>query len=182
MADKLARQEVLLVSSAIPCSLSPVVSRIHSCLFSNWRHTVSSKSFDTQISLVSTGELVLSHHARCALYRFRCNGHSLMLSSRLSRIGSIENPSCCACRHPSQGTFYLNLHRPATTLCAARSLVTLCLSTTFGQGPRKLPGFWDFMAFHHAPITRKRSGSNNKPIKGSHKRIGGHEMQDVMVY
>ena len=40
-ADKLARPGALLALSAIPCSLSPVISRIHSCLFSDWRRTVS---------------------------------------------------------------------------------------------------------------------------------------------
>ena len=40
--DKLARRGALLAPSAIPCSLSPSTSCIHSCLFSNWRRTVSS--------------------------------------------------------------------------------------------------------------------------------------------
>ena len=47
-ADELARWGALLAPSAIPCSLSPLISRIHSCLFSDWRRTVSSKFFDTQ--------------------------------------------------------------------------------------------------------------------------------------
>ena len=47
MADELARLGVLLVPSATPCSLSPLISRIHSRLFSDWRRTVSSKYFDT---------------------------------------------------------------------------------------------------------------------------------------
>ena len=42
-ADEQARRGALLAPSAIPCSLSPLISRIHSCLFSDWRHTVSSK-------------------------------------------------------------------------------------------------------------------------------------------
>ena len=46
-ADELARQRALLAPSAIPCSFSPLISRIHSCLFSDWRRTVSSKFFDT---------------------------------------------------------------------------------------------------------------------------------------
>ena len=41
-ADELARRGALLAASATPCSLSPLTSRIHSSLFSNWRHTVSS--------------------------------------------------------------------------------------------------------------------------------------------
>ena len=43
-ADELARRGVLLLLSAFPCSLS----RIHSCLFSDWRRTVSSKSISTE--------------------------------------------------------------------------------------------------------------------------------------
>ena len=44
----------------------------------------------------------------------RCNELSLLLSSYLSRIGRIENPSCSACGHSSQDTFHLVLHCPAT--------------------------------------------------------------------
>ena len=47
------------------CSLqlhvvSLLLSFVHSCLFSDWRSTVSSKYFDTQVFLISTEELVLS--------------------------------------------------------------------------------------------------------------------------
>ena len=38
--DELARYGALLAPSAIPCSLSPLISRIHSRLFSDWRRTV----------------------------------------------------------------------------------------------------------------------------------------------
>ena len=108
--DELARREALLVSSAILCSLSSLVSRIHSSLFSDWRHTVSSKFFDTQVPSISTDELVLLRHARCVLSGLRCNGHSLLLSSYLSRIGRIENHCCSACGHSSQDTSHLILH------------------------------------------------------------------------
>ena len=37
---------------------------------------------------------MLPRHDRCVLSRLRCNGHSLLLGSYLSRIGRIENPSC----------------------------------------------------------------------------------------
>ena len=63
-ADELARQGALLASSAISCSLSPLISCIHSHLFLDWRHTVSSKYFDTQVPSISTEELVLPRHAR----------------------------------------------------------------------------------------------------------------------
>ena len=113
-ADELARRRALLAPSAIPCSLSPLICRIHSRLLSDWRRTVSSKYFDTQVPLISTEELVLPRYARCVLSRLRCNGHSLLLGSYLSRIGRIENPSCSACGHPSQDISHLILHCPAT--------------------------------------------------------------------
>ena len=50
VADELARRGALLAPSAIYCSLSSVISRIHSFFFSDWRRTVSSKYFDTQVS------------------------------------------------------------------------------------------------------------------------------------
>ena len=50
--------------------------------------------------------------------RLRCNGHSLLLNSYLSRIGRIENSSCSAYRHSSQDTSHLILHCPASdSLC-----------------------------------------------------------------
>ena len=100
--------------SAISCSLSPLISRIHSSLFSDWRRTISSKFFDTLVSSISTKELVLPHYACCVLSRLRSNGHSLLLSSYLSRIGRIENPSCSVCGHSSQDISHLTLHYPAT--------------------------------------------------------------------
>ena len=57
---------------------------------------------------------MLPRHARCVLSRLRCNGHSLLLGSYLSRIGRIEDPSCSACGHSSQDTSHLILHCPAT--------------------------------------------------------------------
>ena len=113
-ADGLARRGALLAPSAIPCSLPLLISRIHSFFFSDWKCTVSSKFFDTQVPSISTEELMLPRHARCVLSRLHCNGHSLLLSSYLSRIGRIENPSCSACEHSSQDTSHLILHYRAT--------------------------------------------------------------------
>ena len=113
-ADELARRGGLFAPSAIPCSLSPLISRIHSRLISDGRRAVSSKYFDTQVPSITTEELVLPCRARCALFRFRCNGHSLLLASYLCRIGRIENPYCSACGHSSQDTSHLILHCPAT--------------------------------------------------------------------
>ena len=65
--NELARRGALLLPSAVACSVSPFISHIHSCLFSDWRHSVSSKFFDTQIPSVSTEEFVLPRCTRCSL-------------------------------------------------------------------------------------------------------------------
>ena len=67
LTDKLARRGALLVPSAFPYSHSPLISRIHTCLFSDWRRTVLSNCFDTQVPLMSTKELVLHCHIHCVL-------------------------------------------------------------------------------------------------------------------
>ena len=85
-ADELARRGGLLVSSAILCSLFPLISRIPLSLFSDWKRTVSSKFFDTQVPSISTEELVVPHHACCVLLRLRFNRHCLLLSSYLSGL------------------------------------------------------------------------------------------------
>ena len=149
-ADELVRRGALLAPPAIPCSLSPLISRIHSSPFSGWRRTVSSKFFDTQVSLISTKELVLPRYACCVLSRLRCNRHSLLLSSYFCRIGRIENPCCSVCGHPSQDTFHLILHCSATDY-----LENFCLSRTSGSGPEVLPGFWGSMVFYYAPTSQK---------------------------
>ena len=133
-ADELARRGALLVPSAIPCSLSPLISLIHSRLFLDWRRTVSSKFFDTQVPSISTEKLALPSHARCVLSRLRGNGYSPLLSSYLSRIGRIENSFCSACGHSPQDTTYLILHCPATDSWR-RSLFGDSLVHTLGSCP-----------------------------------------------
>ena len=84
------------------CPLQSLVvsSLVFTPLFSGTGGVLSHRSsFDTQVPSISTEELVLPRHARCVLSRLRCNGHSLLLSAYLSRIGRIENPSCSACGH-----------------------------------------------------------------------------------
>ena len=96
-------------------------------------------------------ELILPRHARCVLFRLCCNGHSPVLSSYLSRIGRIENPSCSACGHSSRTPLISFRIVQLQTLCVARSLETLCLSTTSGPDPEEFPCFWASMVFRHAP-------------------------------
>ena len=127
--------------SAIPCIFSPLISRIHSSLFFGTGGVLSLFNFSRQVSSISTKELVLPCHARCILFRLCCNGHSLLLSSYLSRIGRIENPSCSACGTRPRTLLISFFTVQLQVVCAAHSLATLCLSTTSGPGPRELPGF-----------------------------------------
>ena len=83
--------------------VSLFLSLVFTILFSQTgRCTVLSKFFNTQAPSISTKKLVLFHHASCVLSHLFCNEHSLLLSSYLSRMGRIENPSCSTCRHLSQ--------------------------------------------------------------------------------
>ena len=141
--------------------ISLLISLVSTLLFSRTGGvlTVSSKIFDAAVPLISTEKLVLPRHVRCVLSRLRCNGHSLLLSSFLSRNGRIKSPSCSACGHLTSH-FALSSYR----LCAAHSLATFCLSMTSGPGPGELTGFWGSMVFRHASISRKGSGNNNTSL------------------
>ena len=108
--------------------VSLILSLVSTLVLSRTRGVLSHRSsFDTQVSSISTEELVLPRHARCVLSRLRCNGHSLLLGSCLFRIGRIENPSCSACGHSSQDISHLICTVQLRTLCATHSLATLSL-------------------------------------------------------
>ena len=158
-------------------------------LSSGWRRTVSSKFSDTQVSSISTEELVLLCHARCVLSRLRCNGHSLLLSSYQFRIGRIKNPSCSACGHPFKDTSHLILHCPVAD-SLRRSLLGNSLSLydlwSWSMG---ISRFWGSMVFRHAPIPGKRSGNNNSKIEiavvnriTSHSATCYHKIQLLTIY
>ena len=105
------------LTGSVTCALGNPLQSLSSYLsyplfsFLGLEVTVSLKFFDTQVLSISTEELV---HPRYVLIRLRCNGHSLLLGSYLSRIGRIENPSCIACGHSSQDISHLILHGSAT--------------------------------------------------------------------
>ena len=125
---------------------------------------------------------MLPRHARCVLSRLRCDGHSLLLGSYLSRIGRIENPSCSVCGHSSHDISHLILHCPAT-----ESLATLCHSTTSGPDPEEFPGFWGSMVIRHAPIPLKGSGnqqqhSGNKKIVSHLKQYRGYRSESPILH
>ena len=105
MADELARPGALLVPSAIPCSLSPLISRINSSLYSYWRLIVSSKFFDIQAPSVAVEKLFLPRFACSAFCRLCCKGHSLLLNPFFSKIGRIKNPLFSARGHPHRTPF-----------------------------------------------------------------------------
>ena len=158
MADELARRDALLAPSAIPCSLSFLTSRIHSRLISDWRRTVSSKFFDTQVPSISTEELVLPRHARCVLSRLRATDTAffwVLISRGLAELRILLAAPVDTHPRTSLISFCTVQLR---TLCAAHSLATLRLFTTSGPDPGELPGFWGSMVFRHVPIPQKGSG------------------------
>ena len=53
--------------SAILCGLPPLVSGIHSSLFSDWRRTVSFRFFNIQVTSISSEELCSLSRSLCAL-------------------------------------------------------------------------------------------------------------------
>ena len=176
MADELARRGALLGHSAIPCSLSSLISRIHSCLFSDWRRTVSSKFFNIQQVLsISTEELVLPRHARCVLSSLRCNGHSLVLAIISLKLAESRilpaAPADTRPRIPLISFCTVQLR----TLCAARSLVTLCLSTTRGHNNNKSKRretTWDFLGQEK----RSPSGQLISRVVSREKRVSGNPL------
>ena len=155
-ADKLARRGVLLVPYATSFTVS-LISRIHS-FFSDWRRSVTSTTFDSQLPSISTEELVLPCYARCVLSRLHCNGYNLLLSFYLSRIGRTENPSCSVCGHTSQDTSHLILHCPATD---SLHYLLFADSLSFCDLWSRPWGVAALMIFLHVLIFRKGSGSNN---------------------
>jgi len=81
--------------------------------YSNWRRILYHNSLFFQISSVSSKELVLPLLIRCELPRLRRHGHSLLLSSYLSRVKWKENSSCSAYGHHLQHLTHILLDCPA---------------------------------------------------------------------
>ena len=134
--DELAKRGALLALSAVPCDLSPLISRIHSSLFSVWMRIVSSKFFDTQVPLISIEELVFPRDARCFLSHLRCNGHILLIFLGLaeSRI-LLAVPADTRPRTPLISFCTVQLR----ILCSTHFLTTLCLLTTSVQAVGSSP-------------------------------------------
>ena len=146
-ANALARRGALLVHSAIPCSLSPLISRIHSCLFSDWRRTVSSKFFDTQVASISIEELMLlvMLNVFSLVYAARDIAFfSVLISSGLAESKIL--PVAPVDTRPR--ILLISLYTvQLRTSCTAHSLATLCLSTTSGPDPGELPWLWGPWSF-----------------------------------
>ena len=162
-ADELARRGALLAPSTTPCSLSPLFSRIHSRLISDWRRTVSSKYFDTQFPSISTEELVLSL-VMLAVSSFVYAATDTAFFWVLVSLGLVESgvlPAAPVDTLPRTALISFCTVQ-LRTVCAARSLVTLCLFATSGPDPGELPGFWGSMVFRHAPIPRKGWGNQQQ--------------------
>ena len=94
---------------------SLVVSLVSTLFFSRTEGALShQKSLTHRFPWFILKTCAPSSRSLCVLSRLCCNGHSLVLSSYLTKIGRIENPSCSAFEHPSQDTSHLILRCPAT--------------------------------------------------------------------
>ena len=111
---------------------------IFALFVSDWRHTVSSKFFDTRVPSVSTDIIELPCHAYCSLSRLHSDGINLLLNFSIYSIGRIDNPSCHICNHSTHDTFHLFLHCPATEFL---HYFLVILSTTSNPETGELPGF-----------------------------------------
>ena len=95
--------------------VSLLLSLVSTLLFSQTGDVLSHRNSLTQkFPRFPPSNLCSLCHACCVLSRLCCNGHSLLLSYYLSRIGGIENPSCSICGQLSQDTSHLILYSPAT--------------------------------------------------------------------
>ena len=149
-ADELARRGALLAPSAISCSLSPLIL--------DWRRTVSSTYFDTQVPSISTEELVLPVSS-LVFAAMDAAFFQVLTSLGLAELRTLLAAPVDTRPRTSLISFCTVQLR---TLCAAHSLATLCLCTTSGPDPGELPGFWGSVVFHHAPIPRKGSGNQQQ--------------------
>ena len=113
-ADLLATAGAFLPTDTVPCPLPPVVAKVRYFPYHNWRRHISNSCMNHRVPKVSSEELLLSRPIRCGLYRLRCHGTSLLLSSCLYRISRKENSACSASGHPLQDLNHLLLDCPAS--------------------------------------------------------------------
>ena len=126
------------------------------------------KFFDSQAPSSFTKKLVLSRPARRVLSRLRCNGHSLLLNSYLSKIDQMENSLCSTCGRLTQDTSHLLLHCLATDSLLARFLAILFLHMTTGPDFGELNDFWSSMVVHHdTSLGRGRVTTRTKKIQNT---------------
>ena len=142
--------------SAVPCSLSPLISRIHSYLFSDWRRTVSSKFFDIQIPSNSTEKLVLA--VVSLVYGFKDTAFfQVLISLGLAELRILMQ------RLRTLVPGHLSSHSVLSSygLFAPLALWRLSVSLRPLDQALGISGFWGSMVFRHAPIPRNGWGSNN---------------------
>ena len=130
-----------------------LLSLVSTLVYSNWRCTVSSKFFDTQVPSISlvVSSLVFAATDTAFCYALISLG---LAESRILPAAPVDTRP----RTPLISFCTVQLR----TICAAHSLASLCLFTTSCPDPGELPGFWGFMVFCHAPIPRKGSGNQQQ--------------------
>ena len=146
--------------SVILCSLSPLISHIYFCLFSDWRRAFSSNSSTHRFPKFSLRNLC-----------------SLVALAVPSLIFAETDTAYCLALISLELVKSKILHaapvfiRPRTSLISSCTvqLWRLCSSLTGNSlslydlwcRPWRVAGFWDSIVFCHAPILRKGLGINN---------------------
>ena len=160
-ADDLARRGALLAPLQ-PLVVSLLLSLVSTVFFSRTGGLLSHRSISTRgfprfppRNLCSLVMLAVSSLVYAATDTAFCSVISLRLAQ--SKILPAA-PADTRPRTPLISLCTVQLR----TVCAARSLATLCLSTSSGPGPGELLGFWGSMVFRHAPIPRKASGKEQQ--------------------
>ena len=132
MADDLAKNGAALKQDGIPISYSSSLCLIKSRFFKTWWDHLPSPLLACRFPKIDKSERLLPRSVRCELSRLRSNGHSLLLSSYLHRIGRSPSSSCPECGYHNQDVVHLLLHCPNLDLLRFR---------IFGQSP-SLSDLW----------------------------------------
>ena len=146
-ADELARRGALLLPFVVPCSLSPLISRIYSSFFLGLEAYCLIK--------------ILQHTGSLDFHRETCAPSSCSLCSLSSTLQRTQPTIKLLSLQDWQNreSFLQRLRALVSGNLSSRSALLsyglLRLSTTYGPGPGKWSGFWGSMVFRNALIPRK---------------------------
>ena len=162
-ADLLAKTGASLPTDAIPSPFPPVSAKVRYCQYRNWRRHISHSHLNFQVPK-SLWRLLLSRSIRSELFRLRCHGHSLLLSSIFT--GSVGKRILIVV--PVDTLYRTSIIFSSTVVLlnpfANLSLAPLSLFSIYGPDLGVWPDCWVSAEFLRAPIPRKGSGSTTTTV------------------